>query len=132
MKRKVAVILAALAASVLIPLLVFQAASGFSERTDVLLTDYSLSEDGTELRFSILIPASMGYVRGFSDENSGEHRLLTFYSTFGGLNSSCGAKSEFLLKLDADDTAIRFCRPDGQYETVLYRDAQSGEWKRPQ
>ncbi len=130
MKKKIAVILAALAAIVLVPLLIFSVSAGFSERTDVILCEYSLSEDGTQLRFSVLIPTSMGYVRGFSDENNGGERRLTFYSTFGGLNSSCGARNEFLLELDEDDTAVCFCRPDGQYETVLKKDAESGEWIR--
>ena len=79
--------------------------TGFLERMDVLLYDYSVSEDGTELTFSAEIMSSMGFIRGYKDNGGGvKPHYLTFYSTFGGLNSSFGAKNEFVLELDKDDS----------------------------
>lgn len=92
----------------------FLVSTGFSERTDVYLGDFSISEDGKELTFTAGVPSSMGYIRGYKDEGGGvKPHYLKFYSTFGGLNSSLGAKSEFVLELDEDE------------------DKGTGEWVRP-
>lgn len=109
------------------------AGTGFMERTDVALVDYSVSDDGTELTFNAGVISSMGYIRGYKD-NGGRVKphYLTFYSTFGGLNSSFRAKNEFVIKLDKDDTEIYFNRPDGGYELVLKKNEKTGEWERPQ
>ena len=110
----------------------FLVSTGFSERTDVYLGDFSISEDGKELTFTAGVPSSMGYIRGYKDEGGGvKPHYLKFYSTFGGLNSSLGAKSEFVLKLDEDDNEIFFSRPDGGYELALQKDKGTGEWVRP-
>lgn len=106
--------------------------SGFMERNDVALLDYSLSEDGTEITLHTAVMSSMGYTRGFSDNGGGvKPHYLTFYSTFGGLNSSFGAKNTFHLALEPDDREIWFHRADGGYELVLQKDSDSGEWVRP-
>lgn len=105
MKKKSIVIIAITAIVVLgLSLL---AGSGFRKRPDVVLTDYSVSEDGTKLTFNVGVASSMGYTRGFEDNGGGvKPHYLTFYSTFGGLNSSFGAKSEFELDLAETDTEI--------------------------
>lgn len=107
-------------------------ASGFHKRTDVLLTDFSVSEDGTSVTLHVTVPTSMGYVRGFQNTGgSVKPHYLTFYSTFGGLNSSWGAKSEFILPLDEADTEIYFNRPDGGYMLVLVKNSETGQWEIP-
>ena len=107
--------------------------TGFLERMDVLLYDYSVSEDGTELTFSAGIMSSMGFIREYKDNGGGvKPHYLTFYSTFGGLNSSFGAKNEFVLELDKDDSEIYFKRANGGYELVLQKNAETGAWERPQ
>ena len=104
----------------------------FLTRNDVVLLDYSVSEDGTEITLNTTIPTSMGYIRGFKDNGGGvKPHYLTFYSTFGGLNSSFGAKHEFELELDKTDTEIWFNRADGGYELVLQKNEETGEWVRP-
>lgn len=106
--------------------------SGFTQRTDVVLVDYSVSEDGTEITFTTAIPTSMGYTRGFENNGGGvKPHYLTFYRTFGGLNSSFGAKYEFNLELDKTDTEIWFNRADGGYELVLQKNTETEEWVRP-
>ena len=111
----------------------FWVGSGFNERTDVLLIDYSISENGSKLTFKTAIPTSMGHIRGFKNSGGGVvPHYLTFYSTFGGWNSSFGAKHKFELDLAETDTEIYFNRPDGGYALILQKDAETGEWKRPQ
>ncbi len=129
MKKKSIVIIAITAIVVLgLSLL---AGSGFRKRPDVVLTDYSVSEDGTKLSFSVGVASSMGYTRGFKDNGGGvKPHYLTFYSTFGGLNSSFGAKSEFELDLAETDTEIWFNRTEGGYELVLQKNAATGEWEK--
>jgi hypothetical protein len=74
----------------------------------------------------------MGYVRGFKDNGGGvKPHYLTFYSTFGGLNSSFGAVNSFVLELGKNDTEIYFNRPNGGYELVLVKNIDTGEWERP-
>jgi len=74
----------------------------------------------------------MGYIRGYKNDGGGvKPHYLTFYSTFGGLNSSFGAKNKFELELGEDDTEIYFNRPDGGYELVLQKNTETGEWYNP-
>lgn len=106
--------------------------NGFTKRTDVVLIDYSVSEDDSKLTFKTGILSSMGFIRGFEDNGGGaKPHYLTFYSTFGGLNSSFGAKHEFELELAETDTEIYFNRANGGYELVLQKDKDTGEWVKP-
>lgn len=131
-KRRVAIIAVSVMAVLLVLVVSFLVGTGFSKRTDVVLAKYSVSEDGTKLTFTVAIPTSMGYVRGFTDEGGGvKPHYLTFYSTFGGLNSSFGAKHEFELDLAETDTEIYFNRPDGGYALVLEKDPETGTWVWP-
>ena len=73
--------------------------------------------------------SSAGYIRGYYDDGGGvKPHYLTFYSTFGGINSPFGAKSEFELDLNENDTEIYFCRANGGYELVLQKNVDTGEW----
>lgn len=130
MKKKTLIITAIAAIIVLIASYFF--GSGFYKRTDVALSDYSVSEDGTEITFEAHVMSSMGYIRGFKNYGSGvKAHYLTFFSTFGGLNSSFGAKNEFVLELDEDDCEIYFNRADSGYELVLQKNEKTGKWERP-
>ena len=104
--------------------------TGLMERTDVALLDYSVSADGSEITLYVSVSSSMGYVRDFRDSGGGvKPHYLTFYSTFGGLNSPLGAKNCFHLPLSAEDSEIWFNRPGKGYEPVLIRDTD-GQWQR--
>lgn len=106
--------------------------TGFRKKTDVVLVNYSLSNNNMQLTFDTHITSSIGYIRGFKDIGGGvKPHYLIFYSTFGGFDSSFGAKSEFVLELDENDTEIYFNRKDGGYELVLQKDIETGEWVRP-
>lgn len=129
MKKSIVII--AITLIIILPLSVF-VGSGFSKRTDVVLSDYSVSDDGTKLIFNAGVMSSVGYIRSFKDNGGGEKpHYLTFYSAFGGLNSSFGAKSDFELDLSENDTEVYFNREDGGYELVLKKSAETGEWARP-
>ena len=128
MKKKMIVIISL----IVILLLAFMMGTGLRKRTDVVLVDYSVSEEGTALNFGVQVSSSMGYVRGFKDNGGGvKPHYLTFYSTFGGINSSFGTVNSFTLEIDSDDTEIYFNRPNGGYELVLAKDEETGEWIRP-
>lgn len=106
--------------------------TGFQKRMDVVLVDYSVSEDGTEITLDVGIPTSTGYIRGFKDNGSGvKPHYLTFFSTFGGINSPIGAEHSFQLELTSDDTEIYFNRLEGGYELILVKDEETGQWLRP-
>ena len=104
--------------------------SGYSYQTSAYITDqFVVSEDGKELKFTIAVGSPMGYVRGFKDEGGGvKPHYLKFYSAWGGLNSSIGAKSEYVLKLDPNDTEIYVYHGDSGYSFALKKDIESGEW----
>lgn len=128
MKKKIFLIIAVI---VVLMLLMF-ICTGFRKRTDVVLFDYSVSEDGSEISLEIQVSSSMGYIRGFKDKGGGvKPHYLTFYSTFGGLNSSFGSINEIELELSRDNTEIYFNRPGGGYELVLMKDIATDEWIRP-
>lgn len=110
----------------------FLIGTGFRKRTDVVLVDYSVSEEGAAINLGVQVYSSMGYIREFKNNGGGvKPHYLTFYSTFGGLNSSLGTVNSFVLELEADDTEIYFNRPNGGYELVLVKDEETGEWLRP-
>ena len=109
----------------------FLIGTGFIKRTDVVLYDYIVAEDESEIILDVQVSSSMGHIRGFKDNGGGiKPHYLTFYSTFGGLNSSFGAKNSFILELDDDDTEIYFSRPNGGYELVLIKNVDNGKWER--
>ena len=128
-KKRIAVISILIVAVLIMAYLI---GTGFRKRTDVVLFDYSVAEDGTAISLGVQVPTSMGYIRGFKDNGGGvKPHYLTFYSTFGGLNSSFGTVNTFVLELEPDDAEIYFNRANGGYELVLQKDADTGEWVRP-
>lgn len=128
MKKK----LLAAAAILCVLALSYFTGTGFQKRTDVILLDYSVAEDGASVQLEIQLASSMGYVRGFRDEGGGvKPHYLTFYQTFGGFNCALGAEDSFLLALEPEDTEIYFNRPNGGQELVLQKDGKTGHWVRP-
>ena len=128
MKRKVDIIIL-----VVLCIIIFQViASGFSIQTSAYIADdFIVSEDGGEITFKVGVGSSMGYVRGYKDEGGGvKPHYLKFYSAWGGFNSSIGAKNEYVLKLEPEDTEIYVYHGDGGYELTLKKDVTSGEWYR--
>ena len=129
MKKKIFIFLIAVAA---VAVITFFVGTGFTENTNVHIISYSLSEDESQLDFTVGIMSSIGYVRGYKDTGGGVRpHYLVFYNTFGGINSSFGAKNSFTLELGKDDAEIYFNRAEGGYELVLQKDESTGQWIRP-
>lgn len=128
MKKKLAV-----SAIVVIALIaLYCVGTGFMTREDVMLFDYSVTQDGTAITLKAQTATSMGYVRGYKDGGGGvKPHYLTFYSTFGGMNSALGATDTFVLEVEPNDTEIYFNRSDNGFELVLMKNETTGEWSRP-
>lgn len=107
-------------------------ASGFRVCTSVYITDdFTVSADGGEITFQVEAGSSMGFVRGYKDEGGGVRpHYLKFYSSWGGRNSSVGAKNEYCLKLDSEDSEIYVYHGNGGYDLALAKDVATGEWYR--
>lgn len=117
--------------SVLCIFAVWTIGSGFIVRTDVYVEDFAVSDDGGKLILTVGVASPMGYVRCFRDEGGGvKPHYLKFCSAWGGFNSFLGAGSEYTLMLHPDDTEVFFYRGSGGYSLELYKDGESGEWRR--
>lgn len=106
---------------------------GFTKNNYVKLGDFTISEDGKEIIFTIFTNASVSnaYVRGFNDAGDSEElHYLDFYNTFG-FDFPWGAKTEYVLTLDDNDKEIYFNRINGGYQLVLIKDGAGGTWRRP-
>ena len=110
---------------------IYLVGTGFVKRTDVSLFDYYVSDDGTEMTFTAYPMSSVGYTRGFKEFPNQVQHFLTFYSTFGGINSSFGAEKVFTLELSSDSTEIYFWSVDEKYKLMLVKDETTGQWCRP-
>ena len=118
MKKKVLIIISLIIALVLILFI----GTGFTKNPNVVIREYSVNEDSSELNFTVGMPYSIGYTRGYKNKGGGvKSHYLNFYNTFGVINSSWGAKFDYALELDEDDTEIYFNRTDGGYELVLQK-----------
>lgn len=128
MKRKVGIIVLVVLCIIVFYLIV----SGFSIQTSAYITDeFAVAADGSEITFKVGVGSSMGCVRGYKDEGGGvKPHYLKFYSAWGGFNSSIGAKNEYVLKLEPEDTEIFVYHGDGGYVLTLQKDVTSGEWYR--
>ena len=99
-------------------------------RTDVVLRNYKVSEDGKTMTITVDVLSSAGYIRKMKQtDNYMEPDLinLTFYSTFG-INSKLGAKDTFTLELDSNVDEIYFNKGNKGYNKVLKKDKETGEW----
>lgn len=128
MKKKIMIIVSVI---VTIAILLF-IGTGLTKNPNVVIREYSVNEDGSKLNFTVGMPFSIGYTRGYKNKGGGvKSHYLNFYNTFGVINSSWGAKFEYVLELDEDDTEIYFNRSGGGYELVLQKNQETGEWERP-
>ena len=126
---KIRGIIAAVAA-VAVPFLLFRVGSGFTEQTNAVLHDYTLSEDGKTMTLNAGVWPAIGFIRDFKDEpKDGEH-YITFYSTPDDMTSSLGAEYTFDLPIEDTDKAVYFNDSKG-FHVVLQKNAQTGEWVKP-
>lgn len=104
--------------------------TGISTHKNVGILDYTVSEDGTKINLKITALDSIGYIRDMSPIETDSVQYIDFYYTFGGLNSTLGAKDEFTIEVGENCQALLFEREDG-YELVLYLDPETNQWVKP-
>ena len=104
-------------------------APGFSKQSSAFITNFSVSEDGTEMTITVGVATSVGYIRKVSEyQQHGGKLYLDCYSAFGGINGSWGAKNEYTIKLNEDTEMIAIYRSANCYNTVLEKD-EDGKWQ---
>lgn len=104
--------------------------SGFAKRTDVFLQDYSVSQDGASITMGVGLAGSMGFVRDYTMTQEADGQYIVFYSAFGALNSSIGAKDEYEVELNPSSTKIYIYRGDSGYKLVLQKNESTQAWER--
>ena len=123
-------ILPGIAAAAVLLLGVYMILPGFTRITSVFISDYSLSDDGSEMTVNISVASSIGYVRKVAvHQQEGGKLCLDCYAAFGGINGSIGAKSKHTIKLDEDTEIIAIYKNNNCYEEVLMKD-ENGNWQR--
>ena len=126
MKKKLIIFAAACIAL----LCIYIIGSGFVKSSSAYISDFTVSEDGTEMTINISVASSAGYVRKVAPHGEQNGRLyLDCYSAFGGSNGSIGAKGEYTVQLNEDTDTIALYRNTDCYEEVLKKD-DSGSWQR--
>ena len=112
-------------------IVILTAAMGFlclgGRRDDVMIEDFSVSADGSEMTLKAGIAGSAGYLRKAKVRYDDEYKtvLVDFYSTFG-INNSAGAKNEFVIPLKPDSENILFNRGNNYY--AAFAKGEDGQW----
>ncbi len=101
---------------------------GFQKRTDVYLQKFSVSDDGSVITMQMFTVGSMGYIRAMETKQIGDEIHCSFYSCFGGLNSSIGSEYRFDIQPDDSAERIYFDRGTSPDVLVLERDPDTGVW----
>lgn len=115
----------------IVMIVILTAAMGFlclgGKRDDVMIEDFSVSADGSEMTLKAGIAGSAGYLRKAKVRYDDEYKtvLVDFYSTFG-INNPVGAEDTFVIPLKPDSENILFNRGDNYY-AALAKDAD-GRW----
>ena len=108
---------------------ILTAAMGFlclgGKRDDVMIEDFSVSADGSEMTVHAGVFSSAGYLRKINVSYDDHAVMVDFYSTFG-INNSAGAKNEFVIPLKPDSERICFNRGDNYYPA--FAKGEDGQW----
>lgn len=112
-------------------IVILTAAMGFlclgGRRDDVMIEDFSVSADGSEMTLKAGIAGSAGYLRKAKVRYDDEYKtvLVDFYSTFG-INNPVGAEDTFVISLKPDSENILFNRGDNYY--AAFAKGEDGQW----
>ena len=113
---------------ILVAIMVFHlVVTGFTRRSDVFMLDYSVTEHTGVVTMQVGVMSSVGYVRSMenvSDDPTAAQ--IEFYSAFGGINGSWGARNVYTIQPGEQCKEIYFRTYDG-WRLVLEKDS-SGEW----
>ena len=112
-------------------IVILTAAMGFlclgGRRDDVMIEDFSVSADGSEMTLKAGIAGSAGYLRKVKVRYDDEYKtvLVDFYSTFG-INNPVGAEDTFVIPLKPDSENILFNRGNDYY--AAFAKGEDGQW----
>ena len=112
-------------------IVILTAAMGFlclgGKRDDLMIEDFSVSADGSEMTLKAGIAGSAGYLRKVKVRYDDEYKtvLVDFYSTFG-INNPVGAEDTFVIPLKPDSENILFNRGDNYY--AAFAKGEDGQW----
>lgn len=112
-------------------IVILTAAMGFlclgGRRDDVMIEDFSVSADGSEMTLKAGIAGSAGHLRKVKVRYDDEYKtvLVDFYSTFG-INNPVGAEDTFVIPLKPDSENILFNRGDNYY--AAFAKGEDGQW----
>lgn len=115
----------------IVMIVILTAAMGFlclgGKRDDVMIEDFSVSADGSEMTLKAGIAGSAGYLRKAKVRYDDEYKtvLVDFYSTFG-INNPVGAEDTFVIPLKPDSENILFNRGDNYY--AAFAKGEDGQW----
>lgn len=112
-------------------IVILTAAMGFlclgGKRDNVMIEDFSVSADGSEMTLKAGIAGSAGYLRKAKVRYDDEYKtvLVDFYSTFG-INNPVGAEDTFVIPLKPDSENILFNRGNDYY--AAFAKGEDGQW----
>ena len=112
------------AAAVLIVLAVCFLILG-GKRDDVMIEDFSVSADGSEMTVHAGVFSSAGYLRKINVSYDDHAVLVDFYSTIG-INNPVGAEDTFVIPLKPDSENILFNRGNDYY--AAFAKGEDGQW----
>lgn len=98
------------------------------KRADIILNDFTVTEDGNIMTINVGVASSMGYIRTLRVKEEGDNKYITFYQTYG-LNSKIGAEDEFQIELNPSCKGIYFYRGEAGYDLVLEKNDVTQEWQ---
>ncbi len=100
--------------------------SGFTLRKDVVIYDFSVSDDGSFINIKAGVSSSAGYIRAVKNVSDNEEiKDLQFYSAFGGINGKTGSRESFDIPIT---DKVREIYIGGQL--ILYKNEDTGLWER--
>lgn len=98
-------------------------------RTDVLLRDCAVAEDGSAVTLEMDLASSAGYLQSVDIREEGTALYLTFHGT-RGVNSAARAKMRYELSLPEGCSGLYIQGQGGEYHPALQKDGD-GRWHRP-
>ena len=113
---------------ILVTIMVFHlVVTGFTRRSDVFMLDYSVTEHTGVVTIQVGVMSSVGYVRSMENVSDNPTAAqIEFYSAFGGINGSWGARNVYTIQPGEQCKEIYFRTYDG-WRLVLEKDS-NGEW----
>lgn len=98
-------------------------------RTDVLLRDYAVAEDGSAVTLEMDLASSAGYLQSVDIREEGTALYLTFHGT-RVVNSAARARTRYEISLPEGCSGLYIWGQGGAYWPALQKDGD-GRWHRP-